>query len=96
MGCFSQQLRPHYPEVLTANPRAVMRFRLRWLLIRVVQAYQRHLSTHFRGRCMYEPSCSKYAIEALERYGSLRGAALTAQRLIRCRPPYEGGCDPVP
>jgi hypothetical protein len=44
---------------------------------------------------MYTPSCSQYAIEAIEKYGPLKGMRLSFARLLRCRPPYEGGHDPV-
>jgi uncharacterized protein len=47
-------------------------------------------------RCRFFPSCSDYALEAIERHGSVRGVALTARRLARCHPFSEGGLDPVP
>ena len=96
MGLHAEQLRPHHAEVVDAQPRRVAWSRARRLLIRGVQVYQRSLSKRFRGYCMYEPSCSEYAIEALERHGSLRGTVLAVRRFVRCRPPYEGGRDPVP
>ncbi|MFM1847432.1 MAG: hypothetical protein RL417_906 [Pseudomonadota bacterium] len=46
--------------------------------------------------CRFEPSCSFYAVEAIERYGYLRGSALTVRRLMRCNPWCRGGHDPVP
>jgi putative membrane protein insertion efficiency factor len=46
--------------------------------------------------CRFEPSCSYYAVEAIERHGYLRGTALTLRRLIRCNPWCAGGHDPVP
>jgi putative membrane protein insertion efficiency factor len=46
--------------------------------------------------CRFEPSCSEYALVAIERFGLLRGGALAAGRLLRCHPFAKGGCDPVP
>lgn len=65
-------------------------------LVALVRFYQRRLSAAFAGMCLYQPSCSHYALEALEQHGALRGSALAGKRLARCRPPYQGGIDPVP
>ena len=62
----------------------------------LVRAYQIVLGPHFGGACRFEPSCSHYALEALERHGARRGIALTARRLARCRPFGPAGLDPVP
>ena len=66
------------------------------LFIGLVRIYQKHFSRYFVGSCIYNPSCSNYAIEAIGKYGSLKGLRLTVSRLLRCRPPYEGGEDQVP
>ncbi|MCG0277068.1 MAG: membrane protein insertion efficiency factor YidD [Thermanaeromonas sp.] len=58
--------------------------------------YQRFLSPWWGPRCRFYPSCSHYAVEALERYGILRGGWLVVRRLIKCHPWYPGGYDPVP
>ncbi len=60
-----------------------------------ILAYQRVLSPALPRRCKYEPTCSRYALEAIERYGVLRGGVLAAWRLLRCNPWSHGGYDPV-
>ncbi len=65
-------------------------------LILGVRGYQVVLSPVLGGSCRYYPSCSAYAIEALERHGALRGAWLAIRRIGRCHPFRPGGFDPVP
>lgn len=69
---------------------------MRPVLIWLVRGYQLVLSPFLPASCRYFPSCSNYAIEALERHGSVRGSWLTARRLLRCHPFRPGGYDPVP
>jgi uncharacterized protein len=57
--------------------------------------YQRYISPALPRRCKYEPSCSRYALEAIGRYGILRGLVLAGWRLLRCNPWSDGGYDPV-
>jgi putative membrane protein insertion efficiency factor len=66
------------------------------LLILGVRAYQVTLGPLLPAACRYYPSCSAYAIEALERHGAMRGAWLSARRILRCHPFRPGGYDPVP
>ena len=61
-----------------------------------VRVYQVALSPVLGGQCRYYPSCSAYALEALERHGAWRGAWLAARRIGRCHPFRPGGYDPVP
>jgi uncharacterized protein len=68
----------------------------RTLLILIVRAYRLLLSPWLGSACRFEPTCSRYAIEALEQHGAAAGSALTLARLARCHPWCEGGCDPVP
>jgi uncharacterized protein len=63
--------------------------------IAVIRVYQRVLSPLLGPRCKYYPSCSEYAVQAIGRYGILRGAVLAAWRLLRCNPFSHGGYDPV-
>ena len=60
-----------------------------------IHAYRRLLSPAAPARCKYHPSCSAYALQAIESYGILRGAVLAAWRLLRCNPFSHGGYDPV-
>jgi len=60
-----------------------------------IHAYRRLLSPALPARCKYHPSCSAYALQAIESYGILRGAVLAAWRLLRCNPFSHGGYDPV-
>ena len=60
-----------------------------------IRVYQRVLSPALPPRCKYEPSCSHYAAQAIERYGILRGLLLACWRLMRCNPWSHGGHDPV-
>jgi putative membrane protein insertion efficiency factor len=57
--------------------------------------YQRLISPALPRRCKYEPTCSRYAVQALSQYGILRGLTLAAWRLLRCNPWSHGGYDPV-
>lgn len=65
-------------------------------LIGVVQGYRLLLKPWLGNACRFEPTCSAYALEALQRHGALAGSALAAGRLLRCHPWCDGGCDPIP
>jgi putative membrane protein insertion efficiency factor len=66
------------------------------LLLLGVEAYRVTLSPLLGGHCRYEPSCSRYAEEAIERHGAAAGMRLALGRLLRCHPFRPGGFDPVP
>lgn len=66
------------------------------LAVLMVRGYQVTLSPLLPSACRYQPTCSAYMIDALERYGALRGAWLGARRILRCHPFARGGYDPVP
>ena len=67
------------------------------VLIALVRFYRRYLSGLKRyTHCIYRPPCSEYAIEALQKYGALKGSWLAFKRILRCNPFAEGGYDPVP
>lgn len=69
---------------------------MRRLLIALVRGYRLLLSPWLGSACRFEPTCSVYAIEALERHGAAAGSWLTVARLARCQPWCQGGHDPVP
>jgi hypothetical protein len=66
------------------------------LLVLLVRAYRLLLKPWLGNACRFEPTCSAYALTALERHGALGGSWLAAGRLMRCHPWCDGGCDPVP
>ena len=67
------------------------------LLMALVRFYQKRISPLKPfGTCKYIPTCSQYALEALEKHGALKGSILAVWRILRCNPFSEGGIDPVP
>ncbi|BCJ96957.1 putative membrane protein insertion efficiency factor [Anaerocolumna cellulosilytica] len=70
---------------------------LKRVLIFLVKLYRKFISP-LKGRssCIYTPTCSLYALEALEKYGALKGTYLAVKRVLRCHPFAQGGYDPVP
>ncbi len=66
------------------------------LLIVSVRLYQSSLGVFLGGHCRFHPTCSQYAVEALEARGAVRGSWLTLRRILRCHPFGGGGYDPVP
>jgi len=65
-------------------------------MIAAIRVYQREISPKRPPACLFTPSCSQYAVEAVQRHGAGRGAWLAVRRLVRCRPRAVGGPDPVP
>ncbi len=65
-------------------------------LIGLVHFYQRHISPRKAGCCRFTPTCSAYAVEALQKHGALFGSGLALWRILRCNPLCKGGYDPVP
>lgn len=69
---------------------------MRFLFIALIRLYRTLISPWLGSHCRFEPSCSLYAITAIERFGVFRGTVLTLTRLSKCHPFHPGGYDPVP
>lgn len=65
-------------------------------VISAIRFYQREISPLSLPRCRYIPTCSQYALEAVEKYGAIKGTFLATKRILRCNPFHKGGYDPVP
>ncbi|UCE87871.1 MAG: membrane protein insertion efficiency factor YidD [Deltaproteobacteria bacterium] len=66
-----------------------------FVLVSLIRAYQLVLSPWIGPACRFEPSCSRYMMEAVQRHGPLRGVVMGLRRLLRCHPLAKGGYDPV-
>lgn len=69
---------------------------MKTVFISCIRFYQKHISPLFPPRCKYYPTCSHYAVEAITKYGVLKGSLLAIWRILRCNPFSKGGYDPVP
>jgi putative membrane protein insertion efficiency factor len=84
--------RPPIPDPI--EPSAMTRL-ARAVVIAPIFVYRNIVSPAMPRRCKYEPTCSRYAVDAIRRYGILKGLALAGWRLLRCNPWSYGGYDPV-
>ena len=66
------------------------------VLINRIRFYQKYLSPMKSTKCPYTPSCSQYGLEAIQKYGAVKGGMLAVWRILRCNPFSRGGYDPVP
>ena len=73
-----------------------MRFVPKRALLGAIRFYRRHISPMFPPCCRFTPTCSAYALEAVEKYGALKGGFLALKRILKCHPFHPGGYDPVP
>ena len=65
------------------------------MLIKIIRFYRKSISPMTSPKCRYIPTCSQYAIEAIEKYGALKGGLMSVWRILRCNPFSKGGFDPV-
>ncbi|MBL4930488.1 MULTISPECIES: membrane protein insertion efficiency factor YidD [Clostridium] len=65
------------------------------LLIFPIKLYRKFISPFTKPSCIYTPTCSQYAIEAIEKYGAIKGGFMAIKRILRCHPFHKGGYDPV-
>ena len=66
------------------------------MMVKSIRIYQKYISPMKGTKCPYIPSCSQYGLEAVEKYGALKGGAMAAWRILRCNPFSSGGYVPVP
>jgi hypothetical protein len=69
---------------------------MKFILIGLVRGYRLLISPLFPPSCRFRPTCSQYAIEAIDRFGAFQGSWLAVKRILRCHPWHPGGYDPVP
>lgn len=86
-GGFTMRAKPLLDALMALPARALML---------LVHGYRFFLKPWLGNACRFEPSCSAYSLQALERHGAAAGSYLTVHRLLRCHPWCAGGCDPVP
>lgn len=66
------------------------------VLVSIIKIYRKYISPLKPPSCRFTPTCSEYAIEAIEKYGAFKGTFLAVKRVLRCNPFFPGGNDPVP
>jgi len=69
---------------------------MKTIFIKIIRFYQRFLSPMKSTKCPYYPCCSQYGLEAIQKYGAIKGGGMAAWRILRCNPFSKGGYDPVP
>ena len=69
---------------------------MKYILIKLIRGYRLFISPLFPPTCRFQPTCSNYAITAIEKFGVIKGSFLAVKRILRCHPFHPGGYDPVP
>lgn len=78
------------------NKSILFKFSLKRFIISSIKFYQKRISVNTQPRCRFIPTCSSYAITAVERFGAFKGSAMAVFRILRCNPFCKCGYDPVP
>ena len=68
---------------------------MKYIMIRMIRFYQKYLSPLKSTKCPYYPTCSQYGLEAIQKYGAVKGGLLALWRILRCNPFSKGGYDPL-
>lgn len=68
---------------------------MKTILINVIKFYRKYISPLKRPSCIYYPTCSEYTLEAIRKYGAIKGGFMGIKRILRCHPFHKGGYDPV-
>ena len=69
---------------------------MKYIMIRMIRFYQKYLSPLKSTKCPYYPTCSQYGLEAIQKYGAVKGGLLALWRILRCNTFSKGGYDPLP
>lgn len=69
---------------------------MKWLLIKLIRGYKKYISPRMGNKCRFSPTCSEYAMEAIEVHGVVKGGMLSLWRILRCNPFGKAGYDPPP
>jgi putative membrane protein insertion efficiency factor len=69
---------------------------MKYILIFLIKVYQKTISPFFPSSCRFYPTCSHYAVEALQKHGFCKGIFMAVKRILKCHPFHPGGFDPVP
>ncbi len=69
---------------------------MKYILIFFIKIYQNFISPLLKNNCRFQPTCSTYTINAIKKYGSIKGSHLGLKRILKCHPFHKGGYDPVP
>ncbi|HCW04078.1 MAG TPA: membrane protein insertion efficiency factor YidD [Clostridium sp.] len=68
---------------------------MRKMLMAMIRFYRKHISPLKNPSCRFYPTCSQYALEAIDKYGALKGSFMAVKRILKCHPYHKGGYDPV-